>query len=453
MIMKRYLYVSALAAMALASCSSDDYIGNTPGNSASDIIPKEISFGGATGKISRATGTATDAGKLSNKFVVFGTKKTGESKQTVFDHYNVEWVAKTTDNEKTADSWEYAGKNKNTLNTTATNQTIKYWDYSASQYDFVAFSFGSATQGTEEGNVKASKISDNDFSYTLTGKASELIKCYIADKVTKSNSSSQYNQDVQFSFRSLGTKVNVGLYETIPGYSVKDVKFYSSATEQTASSEKPILFASSATIPASEVKHIAKITFDNDNKAKISYDETQTTKSRVEGEENAEGGTEETEAKNATSITFNELADKVGAESKEQAGNDYISRENSDKKTKPTDPVTVLPCTTVGALTLKVDYTLVSIDGSGETIKVTGATATIKANYTKWASNTSYTYIFKISDQTNGSTGGSGTTAGLYPITFDAVVTETGTSSDHEEEITKDTSSSNTGGSSSTEGE
>lgn len=449
--MKRYLFASALVAMALASCSSDDYIGSTPGNSASDIIPKEINFGGEMGKISRATGTAADAGKLNNKFVVFGTKTTGENKQTVFDHYNVEWGKTTEENKNTADSWEYVGKAKNSLNNTATNQTIKYWDYSASQYDFVAFSFGTATQGTEESNVQASTVNSSDFSYSLTGKASELTKCYVADKVTKSNSSSQYNQDVQFSFRSLGTKVNVGLYETIPGYSVKDVKFYSSAKETTANSEKPILFASDATIPANDVKHTANITFDNENKAKISYD-TQTTKSRAEGEANTEGeteGTEETQAKNATSLTFNELADKVGAESKEQAGNDYISRPNSTNKTKPTKPVTVLPCTTVGDLTLKVDYTLVSIDGSGETIKVKGATATIKANYTKWESNTSYTYIFKISDQTNGSTGGSESTAGLYPITFDAVVTETGSSSDHEEEI-KD--SSTTGGSSSTEG-
>ena len=443
--MKKYLFVSAIAALALNSCSSDDFTGNVPGSNPSDITPKEISFGGETGKISRADGTESDANKLSNKFVVYGSKTINNEKKTVFDHYNVEYKSLNNDN---TNSWIYEGVTKNSLNTTATNQTIKFWDYSATQYDFVAFSFGSATQGTAEGEVQASTVNSNDFSYTLTGKASELIKCYIADKVTKSNSStSQYNQKVQFSFRSLGTKVNVGLYETIPGYSVKDVKFYSSATETTASSEKPILFASSATIPANEVKHTAKITFDNTNKAQISYD-TQTTKSRADGEESAEGGTEETQAKNATFLTFGDLANKVDKESNEEAGKQYIGRQDSKNATKPTEPVTVLPCTTVGNLTLKVDYTLVSIDGSGETIKVTGATATIKADYTKWNSNTSYTYIFKISDQTNGSTGGG--TAGLYPITFDAVVTETGTSTDHEEEL-KDSNTSSSGTNSSSQ--
>ena len=72
---------------------------------------------------------------------------------------------------------------------------------------------------------------------------------------------------------------------------------------------------------------------------------------------------------------------------------------------------------------MKVDYTLVSTDGSKETIKVTGAEATVPSEYTQWQPNYSYTYIFKISDKTNGSTGGD--SKGLYPIVFDAVVTET----------------------------
>lgn len=79
-------------------------------------------------------------------------------------------------------------------------------------------------------------------------------------------------------------------------------------------------------------------------------------------------------------------------------------------------------------LNLKVDYTLTSLDGSKEQIHVKGATATIPAKYLCWRPNYAYTYIFKISDNTNGSTGGADDPAGLYPITFDAsvVVTENG---------------------------
>lgn len=72
---------------------------------------------------------------------------------------------------------------------------------------------------------------------------------------------------------------------------------------------------------------------------------------------------------------------------------------------------------------IKCDYELTSDDGSGETINVKGATAAIPAAFSKWEANTRYTYLFKISDNTNGTTGKPGTDIpGLYPITFDAVV-------------------------------
>jgi hypothetical protein len=72
-------------------------------------------------------------------------------------------------------------------------------------------------------------------------------------------------------------------------------------------------------------------------------------------------------------------------------------------------------------LTLKCDYVLKSLDDVDE-IHVTGATATIPADYTKWAPNTAYTYLFKITDNTNGTTGSGSDPVGLYPITFDAAV-------------------------------
>ena len=85
---------------------------------------------------------------------------------------------------------------------------------------------------------------------------------------------------------------------------------------------------------------------------------------------------------------------------------------------------TVLPTQAENAspILIKCDYTLTSDDGSGETIEVTGATAAIPKAYSKWDVNTRYTYLFKISDNTNGYTGDDPTKAGLFPITFDAVV-------------------------------
>lgn len=429
--MKRYLFCTAIAAMVLTSCSNDDFLGEVPGNNTNAVTAKEISFSGEAGKTSRGTRADGDktgeaaANALNKKFVVFGTKTTsdGTTTQTVFDHYNVEWPATTG-----STGWDYIGKSKNSLNTTAEKQSKKYWDFSAKMYKFVAFSFGTAAQGTAEDQVEASKVTNSDtgYSYTLTGKISELVKCYVANLVEATPTDyATANKNVSFTFRSLGTKINIGLYETIDGYSVKDVKFYKSATDN-APTTTPTLYASSATLPKGTEKEKITVTFNTDKTPKVEWTELSTSNTarqmvtRGENNETSEGTTATTTSK-TTFITFGDL-NKVTAESKENAGQDYIGRTERNNASKPTTPVAVLPCD-AGALTLKVDYTLISIDGSGETINVKGATATIPTENTKWASNKSYTYIFKISDKTNGSTAEGH--QGLYPINFDAVVTET----------------------------
>ena len=424
--MKRYLFCTAIAAMALTSCSNDDFLGDVPGNNQSAVTAKEISFSGEAGKISRAgETTGKDAATaLNNKFIVFGTKTSNNTATTVYDHYNVEY--------KTPDlGWEYKGLAFNSLNEKSgtageTKQSLKYWDYSASQYDFVAFSFGTATQGTEDTQVEASKVDKTNFTYTLKGKIDELVKCYIADRVTVQRSG--FNNNVSFTFHPLGTKVNIGLYEVIEGYSVKDVKFYSSATD-TNPTETPTLFASSATIPTGTEKEVITVSYDNNNKVKTVWNAASTAspaRPLVTRGDDASAATNK-----STTITFENLS-KVGAEGLEEGTNDYLGRDKTTGSiSKPTNPKAILPCGNVGELTLKVDYTLVSTDGSGETIKVTGATAKVANTYTNWTANKSFTYIFKISKDTNGSTGGEST--GLYPIKFDTVIATEGTGDNTED--------------------
>lgn len=309
------------------------------------------------------------------------------------------------------------------------DQTIKYWDYSASQYDFVAFSFGEAIQGEGEGKVKATEVTTTPkLSYTLTGAVKDLANCFIADRITakpnlettnkKANLLVGYKDDVQFNFRSLSTKVTMGIYETIPGYSVKDVVFYSNGTTAlSGENNKPTLYAANATIPSG--KGTISVTFPTTNESNTDYNKAHVKFDVATGSENS------------SSIQFGTLS-TVNKEKNEKTESGFIGRDittfSTPKKGDGTtkDYNVVIPAE-VGALTLKVDYTLESIDGSGETIKVTGATAVVPEKYTNWEPNFAYTYIFKISDKTNGSTGGSTDPAGLYPITFDAIVTETET--------------------------
>lgn len=425
MYIKKYIFLAA-SALALASCSSDDFVG-TEGGNVENGANKAINFGGGTGKITRA-GQKTEqeaANALDSHFVVFGDKTTGSTTHTVYDHYDVKWIGKDVATLSNQKGWEYVGlaPNKNSGLPTGAKQTIKYWDYSASEYNFAAFSLGELTSQTEnnpyenqvkydvtgdvENNkVRISQIASKASKYTIEGSAEAIAKLYISDRVTAKPEGTtpyiKYQNAVQFNFRALKSQVRMGIFEIIPGYSVKDVKFYSSNTT-TPATETPSLYATTNSIPAGEGK--ATITFGNNttdyNKAKVAWEALN----------------------NKQYIEFKALSLKE-AESKEAAGETYIGR-TASTASLPTEYTPVIPSTGIGALTLKVDYTLVSTDGSNEEIKVTGATATVPSEYTQWQPNYSYTYIFKISDKTNGSTGGD--TAGLYPIVFDAIVTETET--------------------------
>lgn len=368
--MKKYIFLAA-SALTLASCSSDDFMGDTSGSNPSAATAKEISFSGEAGKTTRAGELKDDkaATALGNNFVVFGTKNVDNTDKTVYNNYTVAF-----NNSK----WDYVGKFN------SKDQTIKYWDYSASKYDFIAYSLG-------KGTTKATPSSITSTGYTLTGSADALAGCYIADKVTVEKK--DFQKAVTIKFYSLAAKVTIGIFEIIPGYSVKDVMFYANGTETTPTATAPTLYANSNTIPTSDENNKMNVTF-SDNVAKPTITFTN-------------------EAKKTSNITFGALSmtdKKLGT--------------TNPTASKPATSNTVLPAN-VGALTLKVDYTLVSEDGSGEEINVKGTTAVVPSTFTNWEANHAYTYIFKITDKTNGTTGGSKDPAGLFPITFDAVVTET----------------------------
>lgn len=380
--MKKYIFL-AVSALTLASCQTDDFLGDTPGNNPS-YAQKAISFGGTTGKISRATGAAA-ADALRNNFIVFGTKTVGDKTSVVYNYYNVNWKTSEGTNEG---AWVYEGEEKSLLNNFEGNQSLKYWDYAATKYDFVAFSLAGNTMG--DGGIKVEKVADQNYpTYTLKGKVSALRSCYIADPV--SGSPNNFQDKVQFTFRSPGTKVSVGIYETIPGYSIQNITFYKA--DETTTSDQPVLYASSTSFPSSEGTGTLTLIFDK----------TPTTQQLVA--ENTE-----TETKNLEFDSFTCGQDK------------YLSTDRNDPTR--TGSITVSPIEIKDGLNMKTDYTLISDDGSGETITVTGATVKISPEYTNLQSNYHYTYIFKITDKTNGSTGGAGGTTGLNPIVFDAIITE-----------------------------
>lgn len=442
--MGKNYFIFAAALIALASCSSDDILGGaqTEGNEASNAIQ----FGGETGKITRAGEHvgADAAALLNNQFIVAGFKGTQQQSSVVetpvFDHYTVKWAANTagTSDDNTAD-WSYVGSNPQTgLATVTGKQTIKYWDFSAGQYDYIAFSVGKATiktgneTATGDDEVKVTKVTPNTATtsaYTIQGTAEALHKCYIADLVTAYNNPTQNNKpkfkdQVNLTFRNLTTKARVAFYETIPGYSVKDVKFYTNNTDALSNNITPTnatLFtegtadnnkfygSGTATVKFPTVG-TANINNSDYNKAHVSIAST------------AESG--------KTTQDFSTLNYKQSEDTRLSAdGNVYLGTTSKEATYAGAEAnhyyQTVLPNEAGTTLTLRVNYTLVANDGSKEEIHVYGAKAIIPAKYAEWKSNYAYTYIFKISDNTNGKTNTeTDTPEGLYPITFDAVVAD-----------------------------
>lgn len=411
--MKKYLFIAA-SALALASCSSEDFVG-TEGGNVENGANKAINFGGNAGKISRATSnTGTVAQMLNGQFKIYGVKKVSDTQLvTVYKDYSVWDVADKATTSNT-NGWEYVGVNGATnlgtgKITLTKDQTIKFWDYSASEYHFVAGSpidaFKFNVPVTEQSkNIETATISGLAGHITANESGTALVTdpVYIADpKVVKK---ANYNEAVQFSFKRQQAMVRVGLYETIPGYWITDVKFYNA--DDKVSQDNNIILTSSTDnyfVGGSNVSGTITYNWTGETPSYTYTYDTGLTKSK------------------------NWYAGKLENLAKTSAETDVATLYGKDKDMSTKGYFTVIPtpsATIAAPIFIKCDYTLISDDGSGETIKVTGATAAVPAAFSKWEANTMYTYIFKISDKTNGTTGKPGTTdpAGLYPITFDAVV-------------------------------
>lgn len=417
-------FIAAASALALASCSSDDFLGEIQGNEQNGAT-SAINFGGDTGKITRATTKGNAAELLENNFVVVGFKGSNEdaanNENYAFDHYNVNFKdGSAFSTESNRAGWEYVNQDMNVKGTKpaaslaqggASQQTIKYWDHSCKSYDFIAFSMGKKDAASEYATpTHVDKDNLATAAYTLSGNVNTLSECYISDMKTVTEPN--YNKTpVSMSFRHLASKVRMALFEIVPGYVISDVKFYdATSTTATADPEGTLIgnFNNSGTLtvyfPTTGTKHATEKDY---NKAHVKF-----TASTTAGE------TGVLNFKKFGAVNYNNQV-----EGTIPAGKTYLSQNAAEPSYCGAGYQNVLPSEgAASAITLRIDYKLTSVDGSNETINVKGATATVPAEYTEWKSGYAYTYIFKISQDTNGSTGG--TSTGLTAISFDAVVVD-----------------------------
>lgn len=414
--MKNYIFLAA-SVLTIVSCSSDDFLGDTPGSTPTSAN-SAINFGGDAGKITRATSNEGNTQKmLDGQFLVYGVKKTNdEIFHNVFVNYSV-WDVEPNNTTSNTSGWEYVGASGATGLGTGNitlkyDQTIKYWDYSASVYHFVAgspinaFKYETSrdpTTGTEIESATVTGLAGH-YEANNTETALKTNPVYIAAPVKVENK--DYQKPVAFTFQRQQSMVRVGLYETIPGYSITSIKFYAYDDKNDFNvSEGNNIILTSATpnyfVGGSNVS------------GTVTYNwETPSYTFNYEDNENLKK-------------SKNWYAGELGTLATTSSETDVAILYGTDKDMSTTGYFTVLPTpstTDASPILIKCNYTLTSDDQKGETIEVTGATAAIPAAYSKWEANTRYTYLFKISDKTNGYTGTDPDKTGLYPITFDAVV-------------------------------
>ena len=433
----KYFIFAASALVALASCSNEEYIGDNSLTSAEGDGSIQFSYSMPNATRADLYGAAA-AEKLDGKFVVYGTKHaddedaTADNDAVVFDNFQVAYTASTAGTTASNSSdWEYVGKTS--YNSAISAQTIKYWDYSAVDgYTFYAFSYHDDASGIhypkDAVNDKvlvtktlsdATSLYNKGYQVTVKNDA-KLNNLYFSDRVPVAKE--DYGKTVSLTFRNLGSKVRVGFYETIPGYTVMIDKFY---IDEDA--------AAPATAP---VVNFANM---KDPKTDGFYASLQNVKTSVAQTINVtyNASTTATQVINRPKVTNPtggyDYSLKIGS------GTGFIDTELGTSAASPTWAVAenngyvpVFPLEEAATpLLVKLDFTMYGEGGSNDVIHVRGARAIVPANYVQWKSNFAYTYLFKISDVTNGTTGavdGNGDPItdpeGLKPITFDAIVVD-----------------------------
>lgn len=419
----------AIALISLAGCTNDEFVGDPELGEANGQTP--ISFSSGLTTITRADKTGSEAATdLNEKFYVYGIKNEATdqlgdagSGNLVYKNYVVKWVDNsaytTTSNTK---GWEYVGytldsneQSNITANSGDETQTIKYWDYGAADYTFYAFS--ALPADITAGNVKVDKIVsvvspktvyDKGYTVNLTA-AANLDKLYFAERVnvTASNNTDRtevnsYGGNVTFRFHNTATKVRVAMFETIPGYTVTINKF--SVDNDGAD---PAFSAMTDDVTTNFVANLQYSPAGVAGTMTVTYDATETATKNypiVAFIPSGSSGPAKVLALGSNLKASTLLGESSTGATYDKADKAYTSVFPNEANTQN--------------LKLKLSYTLTA-PVTGETITITDATAEVPAEYLQWKPGFAYTYIFKISDNTNGQSG-QGVT-GLYPITFDAV--------------------------------
>ena len=461
----------AVATMALASCSSDGLVNNS--SSGGGEAP--IAFSVEKKNITRGTQNLEDTKHYN--FGVWAYKVKGSNSQLVMDNYLVgysnettkkgyehsgcsTWAATIGDQDDHTSPWFYENlgtseytytgtdgyytKNDTNYISANANQYLRYWDLAYTNTNFYAYApYRKAGVKFENNQIKV------DAAAQTAGYNDPSLQEFMYAGAQATNSALK---DVQLQFKHLGAQVNLRFYESVRGYRVEIIDVIGndangdptgiqatpaivteSGTPATKTyTKKPYYISCGATIDYSTITSpSATVNFPTD---------AQTTEDNLKfaiPDKDKDNGLQEITSKR--NVKYNVIPEAV------------VTGTQKDFATSPTVYYPVAqPETSEVGFTFHVSYKLIA-DDNGEEITVKDArvyvpayvmNGTNKEYIAAWQPNTKYTYTFKITESSTGSTNPTNpdittpsvpTTPQVYPIVFDGATIE-----DYTTDVTKE---------------
>lgn len=462
--MKKFVYLAVGVAL-MASCSSDFDLSEGGGNAGGSDV---IGFQMRTGNTSRATTGLQSAGHYN--FGVFGYKK-NDKVNPIMGNYLVGYLdakgyqprtgSTVGDQPGVADGtsyWmyekmgygqfngTYAGETVNPNTPYASNnegQYLRYWDKSADHTCFYAYApyVNTGATGKTVTYVDGTPKGSSDDTYVLTipngtikhgfDDPSTYEFMYASAKVLVGD----YGHDVSLKFNRLNAKVNIKFWEDIEGYSVRLIDLTSAYGVAATPSIKEAGQGSYG-------YKLGKIYTKNGVKIKFNADAEFQSLKQYAGETTSDPLNFKTPT--ASLIGENRVMATPSPSTyyaiPKGSGANVLADGELNYSASGSAPATELAQT---GLTFHVSYELIST--TGEKITVTDATVHVPKDYCNWEANKHYTYIFRITKNSNGSTGTTTpkpedpevpTVNALYPIVFDNCVVEDWATEDSEWNIT-----------------
>ena len=266
--------------------------------------------------------------------------------QKVMDGYLVDWDPNN--------GWEYIGIQNTFLNTT---QTIKYWDYSASSYRFMAYAYNDKT--TKVTASTDANLNNTTFRipYAFSNDATSTTTPYISELWVSNNQSTgqnKYGDQVKLTFAPLIAKVRFKFkYADGQEPQITEISFKDSRWQKDATGKLQWTTANEAITPIEGTIVISYPLFENNTQVLKSW-------------ENTKAGLLE------LTIPYEEKADPIHQTDTYQKWY-YMPPMDIAKYTQGTYIITA------------------NVNGNP-------VSATVDSKYTQWEAGCQYTYTFKISE-------------------------------------------------------